>query len=153
MYNSFKILREQPETARTGMKWTEDESQELMKHINEGMSLEDIANTHKRTVGGVKNRIMTNALNIMKENEGMSIDEVSKLVNISVFDLQNYKQYQDNKEKIYKKESDKKESDKKESDNLSSQQMKKLELEMKKLEIKKIELEIKKIELEIKKLQ
>ena len=149
MYNSFKILREQPETARTGMKWTEDESQELMKHINEGMSLEDIANTHKRTVGGVKNRIMTNALNIMKENESMSFDEVSKLVNISVFDLENYKQYQDNKEeKINKKE-----SDKKESDNLSSQQMKKLELEMKKLEIKKLELEIKKLELEIKKLQ
>ena len=147
MYNSFKILREQPETARTGIKWTEDESQELMKHINDGMSLEDIANTHKRTVGGVKNRIMTNALNIMKEKK-ISLDEVSKLVNISVFDLENYKQYQDNKEKI-----DKKESDKKESDNLSSQQMKKLELEMKKLEIKKIELEIKKLELEIKKLQ
>ena len=143
----MKILREQPETARTGLKWTEDESQELMKHINDGMSLEDIANTHKRTVGGVKNRIMTNALNIMKEKK-ISLDEVSKLVNISVFDLQNYKQYQDNKEKI-----DKKESDKKESDNLSSQQMKKLELEMKKLEIKKIELEIKKLELEIKKLQ
>ena len=149
MYNSFKILREQPETARTGIKWTLEESQELMKHINEGMSLEDIANTHKRTVGGVKNRIMTNALNIMKENESMSFDEVSKLVNISVFDLENYKQYQDNKEeKINKKE-----SDKKESDNLSSQQMKKLELEMKKLEIKKLELEIKKLELEIKKLQ
>ena len=149
MYNSFKILREQPETARTGIKWTLEESQELMKHINDGMSLEDIANTHKRTVGGVKNRIMTNALNIMKENESMSFDEVSKLVNISVFDLENYKQYQDNKEeKINKKE-----SDKKESDNLSSQQMKKLELEMKKLEIKKLELEIKKLELEIKKLQ
>ena len=131
MYNSFKILREQPETARTGIKWTLEESQELMKHINDGMSLEDIANTHKRTVGGVKNRIMTNALNIMKENESMSFDEVSKLVNISVFDLENYKQYQDNKEeKINKKE-----SDKKESDNLSSQQMKKLELEMKKLEL------------------
>ena len=43
-----------------------------MKHINDGISLEDIANTHKRTVGSVKNRIMTNALNIMKENEGMS---------------------------------------------------------------------------------
>lgn len=143
----MKILREQPETARTGLKWTLEESQELMKHINEGMSLEDIANTHKRTVGGVKNRIMTNALNIMKEKK-ISLDEVSKLVNISVFDLENYKQYQDNKEKI-----DKKESDKKESDNLSSLQMKKLELEMKKLEIKKIELEIKKLELEIKKLQ
>ena len=52
---------------------------------------------------------MINALNIMKEKK-ISLDEVSKLVNISVFDLENYK------EKI-----DKKESDKKESDNLSSQ--------------------------------
>lgn len=137
----MKILREQPETARTGIKWDEEESQELMNRIKDGMSLEDIANTHKRTVGGVKNRIMTNALNILKEKK-ISLDEVSKLVNISVFDLENYK------EKI-----DKKESDKKELDNLSSQQMKKLELEMKKLEIKKLELEIKKLELEIKKLQ
>jgi hypothetical protein len=40
-----------------------------MKHINNGISLEDIANTHKRTVGGVKIRIMTNALNIMKEKK------------------------------------------------------------------------------------
>jgi hypothetical protein len=137
----MKILREYPETARAGLKWDEEESQELMNRIKDGMSLEDIANTHKRTVSGVKNRIMTNALNIMKEKK-ISLDEVSKLVNISVFDLENYK------EKI-----DKKESDKKELDNLSSQQMKKLELEMKKLEIKKLELEIKKLELEIKKLQ
>jgi hypothetical protein len=153
----MKILREQPETARAGLKWDEEESQELMKHINDGMSLEDIAKTHQRTIIGVKNRIMANVLNIMKENTSMSFDEVSKLVNISVFDLQNYKEKIDKKEsdkkESDKKESDKKESDKKESDNLSSQQMKKIELEMKKLEIKKLELEIKKLELEIKKLQ
>ena len=146
----MKILREHPETARAGLKWEEEESQELMNRIKDGVSLEDIANTHKRTVSGVKNRIMTNALNILKEKK-ISLDEVSKLVNISVFDLENYKEKIDKKESD-KKESDKKESDKKESDNLSSQQMKKLELEIKKLEleIKKLELEIKKLELEIK---
>ena len=141
-------LREQPETARTGIKWTEEESQELMNRHNDGMSLEDIAKTHQRTLIGVKNRIMANALNIMKEKR-MSLDEVSKLVNISVFDLENYKQYQDNKEEKI----DKKESDKKESDNLSSQQMKKLEIKKLELEIKKLELEIKKLELEVKKLE
>ena len=133
-------LREQPETARAGIKWGEEESQELMKHLNDGMSLEDIAKTHQRTVIGVKNRIMTNALNIMKEKR-MSLDEVSKLVNISVFDLENYKQYQDNKEEKI---------DKKESDNLSSQQMKKLEIKKLELEIKKLELEVRKLELEVK---
>jgi hypothetical protein len=148
MYNSMKILREYPETARAGLKWDEEESQELMNRIKDGMSLEDIANTHKRTVSGVKNRIMTNALNIMKEKK-ISLDEVSKLVNISVFDLKNYKEKIDKKESD-KKESDKKESDKKESDNLSLQQIKKLEIKKLELEIKKLELEIKKLELEIK---
>ena len=101
MYNNIKILREQPETARTGLKWDEKEIQELMNRIKDGMSLEDIANTHKRTVGGVKNRIMTNALNIMKEKK-ISFDEVSKLVNISVFDLENYKEKIDKKNQIRK---------------------------------------------------
>jgi hypothetical protein len=140
MYKNMQKLREQPETARAGIKWGEEESQELMKHLNDGMSLEDIAKTHQRTVIGVKNRIMTNALNIMKEKR-MSLDEVSKLVNISVFDLENYKQYQDNKEEKI---------DKKESDNLSSQQMKKLEIKKLELEIKKLELEVRKLELEVK---
>jgi hypothetical protein len=138
-------LREQPETARAGIKWTEEESQELMKHLNDGMSLEDIAKIHQRTVSGVKNRIMLNALNIMKEKK-ISFDEVSKLVNISVFDLENYKQYQDNKEEKI----DKKESDKKESDNLSLQQIKKLEIKKLELEIQKLELEVRKLELEVK---
>ena len=138
-------LREQPETARAGIRWEDEENQELMKRINEGMSLEDIAKTHQRTIIGVKNRIMANALHIMKENK-MSFDEVSKLVNISVDDLENYKQYQDNKGE----KSDKKELDKKELDNLSLQQIKKLEIKKLELEIKKLELEIKKLELEVK---
>ena len=62
-------LREQPETARAGIRWGDEENQELMKRINEGMSLEDIAKTHQRTIIGVKNRIMANALHIMKENK------------------------------------------------------------------------------------
>ena len=95
MYTNLQKLREQPETARAGIKWAEEESQELMNRINEGMSLEDIAKIHQRTITAVKSRIMSNALNIMKEKK-MSFDEVSKLVNISVDDLENYKKHQDN---------------------------------------------------------
>ena len=145
MYTNLQKLREQPETARAGIKWTEEESQELMNRINEGISLEDIAKTHQRTIIGVKNRIMTNALNIMKEKE-LSFDEVSKLVNISVDDLENYKQELEEKQKIKLKQQEDK-TNKNESNNLSLQQIIKLELEMKKLEIKKLELELNKIEL------
>jgi hypothetical protein len=152
----IQYLKEQPETARTGIKWTEEENQELMNRINDGMSLEDIAKTHLRTVTAVKSRIMSNALNIMKEKE-LSFDEVSKLVKISVNDLENYKQEQEEKQKIKLKQQEDK-TNKNESNKLSLQQIikleleildkqKKLELEMKKLEIKKLELELKKLEL------
>ena len=69
MYKSMQKLREQPETARTGIRWEDEENQELMKRINEGMNLEDIAKTHQRTITAVKSRVMSNALNIMKENK------------------------------------------------------------------------------------
>jgi hypothetical protein len=151
-YQRIQYLKEQPETARTGIKWTFEENEELMKRINDGMSLEDIAKNHQRTITAVKSRVMMNALNIMKEKE-LTFEEVSKLVNISVDDLENYKQHQEEKQKQKEEKIDKKESDK-----LSLQQIikleleilekqKKLELELKKLEMNKLELELKKIEL------
>jgi hypothetical protein len=152
----IQYLKEQPETARTGIRWEDEENQELMKRINEGMNLEDIAKTHQRTITAVKSHVMSNALNIMKEKE-ISFDEVSKLVNISVDDLENYKQEQEVKLKIKLKQQEDK-TNKNESNKLSLQQIikleleildkqKKLELEIKKLEINKLELELKKIEL------
>jgi hypothetical protein len=155
-YQRIQYLKEQPETARTGIKWTFEENEELMKRINDGMSLEDIAKNHQRTITAVKSRVMMNALNIMKEKE-LSFEEVSKLVNISVDDLENYKQHQEEKQKQKEKQKEEK-IDKKESDKLSLQQIikleleilekqKKLELELKKLEMNKLELELKKIEL------
>lgn len=128
MYTKLQYLKEQPETARICIRWSDNENQELMKQINEGMNLEDIAKSHQRTVTAVKYRIMSNALNIMKEKE-LSFDEVSKLVNISVNDLENYKQELEEKQKIKLKQQEDK-TNKNESNNLSLQQIIKLELEI-----------------------
>jgi hypothetical protein len=143
LYTKKQNLQTYPDyydTARTCIKWSDDENRILMKQIYNGVRLEDIAQFHQRTIISVKYHIMKNAFNIMK-NKQKSLDEVSKLVNISVDDLKKYKQYQEEK-----------------NNNLSLQQIiklelkilekqKKLDLEMKKLEMKKLELELKKLEL------
>jgi hypothetical protein len=125
---------------RTCIKWSDEENRVLMKEINNGIGLEDIAKYHQRTIISVKYHIMSHALNIMKEKK-ISLYEVSKLVNISVNDLKNYKQYQEEK----KNKISLHQIIKLELEILDKQ--KKLNLEMKKLEIRKLELELKKLEL------
>lgn len=89
-------LREQPDTARAGVKWTEEENEQLMKEVMDGMDLDDVAKQHQRTVTGVKSRVMTNALTMMKDRD-ITLQDVSKLVYIPVEDLENHKQRQEQK--------------------------------------------------------
>lgn len=104
----YSHLKNQPETIRVGLKWSKEEDAKLMKQVYDGIKLDVITKNHQRTINGVKSRIMLNALNVMKEKE-LSLEEVSKLVNISIVDLNNFKQNQDTKkEKITKKEEVKK---------------------------------------------
>lgn len=90
------VLREQPETARVGVKWTEAENEQVMKEVMDGMDLDDVAKKHQRTVTGVKSRVMTNALTMMTDRD-LTLQDVAKLVHISVEDLENYKQRQEQK--------------------------------------------------------
>jgi len=88
-------LKEQPETARVGVKWTEEENNQLMmKVMEDNMDLEDIAKEHKRTVGAVKSRIMMNALRMMND-KNITLQDVAKLVHIPENDIENYKQKQE----------------------------------------------------------
>lgn len=89
-------LREHHETARAGVKWSDDEDTDLMKRVSGHMDLEDIAKEHQRTISGVKSRIMTIALNIMKDQE-LSLGDVANMVHLSVKDLENYKRSQEQK--------------------------------------------------------
>jgi hypothetical protein len=98
---SMKNLREQPNTARVGIKWTEEEDNDVMKEALDGMNLHDIAKKHERTIGGIKIRIMNNLLTIMKDRN-LSIQDLQKPVYISVEDLENHKQRQEKKKPVTK---------------------------------------------------
>lgn len=95
-------LRDNPDTARAGMKWTEEEDVELMERAVSGMDIDDIAKTHKRTVTGVKSRIMSNALAIAGGNN-MTLEDVSNHVHIPLEELQAHKQRSDDKKAQPKK--------------------------------------------------
>jgi hypothetical protein len=87
------------EIARVGVKWTKDEDEQLMKTTVSGLNINDIAKRHQRTVGAVKIRIMRNAITMMK-SKNLTLEEVAKLVHISIEELKNHKQIQDRKQEL-----------------------------------------------------
>lgn len=95
-HTRLTALRGHLDTARAGVKWTEEENEQLMKEVMDGIDLEDIAKKHQRTVTGVKSRVMTNALTLMTERN-LTLQDVAKLVHVSVEDLENHKQKQEKK--------------------------------------------------------
>jgi hypothetical protein len=95
-HSRLNALREQPETARAGVKWTEEENDQLMKEVMDGIDLEEVAKKHQRTVTGIKSRVMTNALTMMNERD-LSLQDVAKLVHISIEDMELHKQRQEQK--------------------------------------------------------
>jgi hypothetical protein len=95
-YSRLNVLREHPDTARAGLKWTEEENAKLMQDVADGIDLNEVAKKHQRTFTGVKSRVMTNALAIMKLKD-ITLQEISKLVHISEDELKNHMQRQEDK--------------------------------------------------------
>ena len=58
MYKNLQELRLNPETYNAGKKWETHEDELLVKLVNEDKSYEEIAKEFKRTVGGIRARIM-----------------------------------------------------------------------------------------------
>jgi hypothetical protein len=81
MYDYIKILQQNPKTSAVGSKWTREEEQKMLDSINKGMSFENIALEHKRTINGILCRI--NEISVRFLKEGFPIEEVAMKVNLS----------------------------------------------------------------------
>jgi ATP-dependent DNA helicase PIF1 len=82
-------LKENPETANIGTKWTQEEINDLLEEVKNEMSLEDIALKHKRTLGSINGKLYNIAEHYINK-KNMNINEVSKIVNISVIKINEY---------------------------------------------------------------
>ena len=92
------------EVPRTCVTWTNEENYKLMMQIKDGLRLEEIAKNNERTILAVKYHIITNALNI-KKNSNISLDTISKIVNMPIYNLKKYiKNQEEEEEKLYIKQ-------------------------------------------------
>jgi len=89
MYQNMQKLKENPDTENIGKKWTEEENLELLKEVEDGIILEDIALNHKRTLGSIKGKLFSIADHYINTKK-MDINEVSKIVNIPVMNINDY---------------------------------------------------------------
>ena len=76
------MLRKNEETSRAGSKWFPDEDEKLVKEITDKKTIEEIALEHKRTIGGIRSRIISHIL-YKEYKEGIkTIEDLSKEYNI-----------------------------------------------------------------------
>ena len=68
-----------------GAAWRESEIEELLEEVRDGQTYEEIAKTHKRTVGGIITRLKDIAYEC--HNKQMPINEIVLLTSISKNDV------------------------------------------------------------------
>lgn len=137
-YPKEKYFDKIVEVPRTCVSWTNSENYELIIQIKNGIRLEDIAKNNQRTILAVKYHIIRNAFNIIKEGK-ISLDTISKLVNMPIYNLKKYiKNQEEEEKKLYIKQIIKLELE-------ILEKQHKLELELKELKVRKLELELKKL--------
>ena len=74
-------LRNNQETSRVGNKWLAEEDAKLIDEINDKKSFQEIALEHKRTITGIKSRIISHIIYPQYKND-KSIDDLSSQYNI-----------------------------------------------------------------------
>jgi len=73
-------LKEKEETSNVGKKWTTEEDEKLVKEIKDKKTYEEIALEHKRTITGIKSRVISHIIYpIYKDlqEEEINIQEIS----------------------------------------------------------------------------
>jgi hypothetical protein len=82
MFKEMVSLRNNEETSRVGKKWLQEEDELLMREISDKKTFEEIALNHKRTIVGIKSRVISNILYLQYKDGTKTIEELSSEYNI-----------------------------------------------------------------------
>ena len=114
LYRNNELLRENPDTANAGNKWTIEDDVKLREYIQENKSYEEIAFKLKRTIGSISSRVLNNI--ILQEYNGLNYKELIEKYNIkNVSKFEKLIKMKDNKNKMIE-ELDKEEYEESEDD-------------------------------------
>lgn len=85
----LKVQRENEETARAGLKWEQEELDQLMAMVKDKVTTADIAKSLQRTEGSIRTRLILNGVTKM-ESENITMEQASEYINIPVADIKDY---------------------------------------------------------------
>jgi hypothetical protein len=71
--------------ANIGKPWLDDEVLQLLQGVRKKKTIEEIAEEHKRTVGGIKSRLRQIATDY--HNEGRSIEQIEKFTGLTTEEI------------------------------------------------------------------
>ena len=80
---------ENEETSKAGSKWTIEEDNKLFEEMNDNKTYEEIALEHKRTIVGIKSRVISHVI-YPKHKDNIDIDKLSVDYNIDIQTLNKY---------------------------------------------------------------
>ena len=86
----YKSLKEKPETANAGSRWSEEEINTMIAEIKDGKSHNEIATIHKRTFGSIISKLLSIAEQLINSDEPITVDEASKKIKLPVADINEY---------------------------------------------------------------
>jgi len=89
MYQNMQQLKLDPNFENIGTKWTEEEILNLLQEVTQGLTLEDMALLHKRTVSSIRGKLYDIADKYINHKK-MDINEVSKIVRLPVIKINEY---------------------------------------------------------------
>jgi hypothetical protein len=97
---SVTSLRNNEETTNVGKKWYIEEDEKLVQEIHDNKSYEEIALEHKRTVTGIKSRVISNIIYPKYKENNMDIEKISLEYNIDIELLKKYINKLDTKKSV-----------------------------------------------------
>ena len=101
-YQKIQALKQNPETAKAGVRWTSEEVIQLVKEIKEKSSIKEISKIHQRTEGSIIAKLLSVASSYVIE--GQDIKDVAINLNLLVSDIKDHIEKNKNKKKIMIKE-------------------------------------------------
>lgn len=88
------------ERSRVGSKWSSEEDDKLLKEFTDKKTFDEIALEHKRTIGGIKSRIISHILYTEYKDGTKTIDDLSQEYNIETDLLNKYINKLENKNNV-----------------------------------------------------
>ena len=82
----IKALKENPETANAGSRWSDDEVKLMLSELKDGKNHNEIATLHKRTFGSIIGKLLSIAETGINSNL-LDVEEASKKIKLPIADI------------------------------------------------------------------